>query len=179
MVKEEIIGGLRIAVSKGHNLEDAMQTFYNAGYKKEDIEAAAREFKSEQISLTQNQSAQQNLIPSKPPLSPVKKPIEIKKPQPTTHAKVVFPPKNQLIPPKKAPSSFKPQTQQQRPTQFQAPKTPPTVSNYSQTQQPQQKKGIDVWTVVLIIILALLLGVLASTFFFKQTIIEFLNKFLS
>jgi len=41
MVKEEIIEGLRIAVSKGESLEKAMTSFYNAGYKKEEIEQAA------------------------------------------------------------------------------------------------------------------------------------------
>jgi hypothetical protein len=41
MVKEEIIEGLRIAVSKGESLEKAMTSFYNAGYKKEEIEEAA------------------------------------------------------------------------------------------------------------------------------------------
>ena len=41
MPKEEIIEGLRTAVSKGESLEKAMTSFYNAGYKKEDIEAAA------------------------------------------------------------------------------------------------------------------------------------------
>ncbi|MGA2130203.1 MAG: hypothetical protein ABSG05_01125 [Candidatus Pacearchaeota archaeon] len=41
MVKEELIEGLRLAVSKGEPLEHAMATFYNSGYKQEDIEEAA------------------------------------------------------------------------------------------------------------------------------------------
>jgi len=41
MVKEEIIEGLRTAIAKGEPLEKAMMSFYNAGYKKEEIEAAA------------------------------------------------------------------------------------------------------------------------------------------
>jgi hypothetical protein len=41
MAKEELVEGLKVAVSKGEPLETAMMSFYNAGYKKEDIEAAA------------------------------------------------------------------------------------------------------------------------------------------
>lgn len=42
MVKEEILGGLRLALSKGESLKQAMMSFYSAGYKKQDIEEAAR-----------------------------------------------------------------------------------------------------------------------------------------
>jgi hypothetical protein len=42
MVNEEIIGGLISALSRGEPLQQAMMTFYNAGYKKEDIEEAAK-----------------------------------------------------------------------------------------------------------------------------------------
>ena len=42
MPKEEIVEGLRQAVSKGEPLERAMTSFYNSGYTKEDIEEAAR-----------------------------------------------------------------------------------------------------------------------------------------
>ncbi len=41
MTKEEIIGGLKSALSRGESLNRAMMTFFNAGYKKEDIESAA------------------------------------------------------------------------------------------------------------------------------------------
>ncbi|MBU4069684.1 MAG: hypothetical protein KJ646_01770 [Nanoarchaeota archaeon] len=41
-IKEEILGGLKLALSKGESLKQAMMSFYNAGYKKQDIEDAAR-----------------------------------------------------------------------------------------------------------------------------------------
>jgi len=47
MAREELIKGIRMAVKKGETLRDAMMSFYNAGYKKEDIEEAAREVYSE------------------------------------------------------------------------------------------------------------------------------------
>ncbi len=42
MPNNEIIEGLRNALSRGYSLKQAMMSFYNAGYKKEDIEEAAR-----------------------------------------------------------------------------------------------------------------------------------------
>lgn len=43
MVNEEIIGGLLSALSRGESLQKGMMSFYNAGYKKEEIEDSARE----------------------------------------------------------------------------------------------------------------------------------------
>ena len=52
-MKENILEGLKFAISKGDSLQEAMQSFYNAGYSREDIEYAARElqdqFRTEQI----------------------------------------------------------------------------------------------------------------------------------
>jgi hypothetical protein len=42
MANEEIIGGIISALSRGEPLEKAMMTFYNAGYKKEEIEGSAK-----------------------------------------------------------------------------------------------------------------------------------------
>jgi len=42
MVNADILGGLRSALAKGKSLKQAMISFYNAGYKKEEIEEAAR-----------------------------------------------------------------------------------------------------------------------------------------
>jgi hypothetical protein len=41
MVNEEIIEGLRAALSRGESLKDAMLSFYNSGYNQEEIEEAA------------------------------------------------------------------------------------------------------------------------------------------
>ena len=43
-MNEEIFGGLRSATNRGETLEQAMLTFYNAGYKREEIEEAAKAF---------------------------------------------------------------------------------------------------------------------------------------
>jgi len=41
-MNEEIFGGLKTAVERGETLQQVMMSFYNAGYKKEDIEESAR-----------------------------------------------------------------------------------------------------------------------------------------
>ncbi len=45
-VREDIFGGLKLAVEKGETLEQAMISFFNAGYKGEDIEETARVYQS-------------------------------------------------------------------------------------------------------------------------------------
>ncbi|MEN7981945.1 MAG: hypothetical protein ABFQ65_00675 [Nanoarchaeota archaeon] len=42
MVNESILGGLRIAIAHKSSLKDAMQSFYNAGYDKKEIEEATQ-----------------------------------------------------------------------------------------------------------------------------------------
>ena len=42
MLNQEILGGLRHAINRGESLEKAMLSFYNAGYRKEEIEEAAK-----------------------------------------------------------------------------------------------------------------------------------------
>ncbi len=41
-MNNDLVEGLRVALAKGHTLEQAMMSFYNAGYIKEEIEEAAR-----------------------------------------------------------------------------------------------------------------------------------------
>ncbi|MCK5043885.1 hypothetical protein KAR52_02700 [Candidatus Pacearchaeota archaeon] len=70
MVNEDILGGLRLALSKGESLEQAMNSFYNANYKKEEIEEAARF-----VNSPQTQPSQKKTISSTPKrqISSVKK----------------------------------------------------------------------------------------------------------
>ncbi len=42
MVNEAILGGLRIAMTHNFSLKDAMQSFYNSGYDKKEVEEAAQ-----------------------------------------------------------------------------------------------------------------------------------------
>ncbi len=87
MVRGDIIGGIKIALSRGQSLQDAMQSFYNAGYKKEEIMDAARTLKNqgfvpeivaEKPKLGDKKSqeqTQQVSIPSITPSAPSLKPV--------------------------------------------------------------------------------------------------------
>ena len=69
MVNEEILGGLKSSVAKGESLRKAMISFYNAGYKKEEIEEAARALKSAPpaaIHTPQVPPVQPQLVQAKP-----------------------------------------------------------------------------------------------------------------
>ncbi|MFH1326937.1 MAG: hypothetical protein ABIH59_02320 [archaeon] len=186
MVRGDIVGGIKVALSKGHTLQQIMQSFYNSGYKKEDIEEAARALKQEGI---QQQVVRQEIT--------LEKTIEPKKP---IHPSYVPPPigfsKSQLKPTSPLPTKFvsQPTIQQKQAISFPVKpiaKPPPkfasqasfykpapvqkqVVSNYGQ----QQEKKIDAITVILIIVLVLLLGVLAAVFFFREELQMFLNSFL-
>lgn len=48
MVNEEILGGLRSAVDRGERLVDAMNSFLNAGYDRQEIKEASEVFKEEE-----------------------------------------------------------------------------------------------------------------------------------
>ncbi|MBU2562362.1 MAG: hypothetical protein KKF68_01750 [Nanoarchaeota archaeon] len=76
MVKEEILEGLRIALSKGETLQQAMISFYNAGYKREEIEEAARDL-TIQIQKPVQQSPPQEKQISNKPIFPKKPPPPI------------------------------------------------------------------------------------------------------
>ena len=52
MVREELVEGLKYAISKGESLPRAMMSFYNAGYLKKDIEEAARFLQSPHLLQT-------------------------------------------------------------------------------------------------------------------------------
>ena len=52
-MKKEIVEGLKMALIKGESLQQAMQSFYNAGYSKEEIESAARELQSSGLEMSQ------------------------------------------------------------------------------------------------------------------------------
>lgn len=54
MVNQDILGGLKSALARGYSLEEAMFSFLNGGYKKEEVEEAAQ---SLQIQVAQTPSS--------------------------------------------------------------------------------------------------------------------------
>jgi len=82
--KAELIGGIKNALEKGESLEKAKQSFLNAGYKKEEIEAAAKEL-----------APSSAIVPSPAPVSPSPQAHNQSIPQPPSQK----PPQQTLIKP--------------------------------------------------------------------------------
>ncbi|MBI2043179.1 hypothetical protein HYT25_02210 [Candidatus Pacearchaeota archaeon] len=178
MVKEDIIRGLEGAMSKGESLERAMYSFYNAGYNKSDVEAAAR-------ALSIHLSQQESLIPSKPeeikvpPIPISKKPveipvsIEIKPPEPKPEPKPI---KVEEIIPK---PGLKPinEKQKEKPSFF-TPQKPKVVQQVSAYETREKTSLRTILIIVLLIVLIVLLGILTSIFIFRDTLLNFFDNLI-
>jgi|TARA_Y100000034_G_scaffold136933_1_gene217298 ATP-dependent Zn protease len=75
-MKEDILEGLKSAVSKGESLKQAMQSFYNAGYKKEEIEEAARDLQKNQVENKKQPIKQEKSYKEKIEISKGEKPVQ-------------------------------------------------------------------------------------------------------
>ena len=150
MVKQDILGGLFSAVSRGIDLKNAMQSLYNAGYEKEEIEEAA-------IIIQKGQFTQDPITQKIIPI--VEKLVEEKKEEPKKE------PIQDIIP-----------IVEKQKTQIKSNKpTTKKVSDYDHTFENNDRKIIA----VLIVILIFLIGVLLATIIFKPEIISFINEFLN
>lgn len=144
MVNKDLVEGLRTALSKGSTLEQAMMSFYNAGYKKLEIEEAAR-------ALYAHPS-----VPMSHPAKPI--PEEIKKPI----SKVSKP-----ITPIYSP--IKPQPTPKPEEKLKSEETKQIISKYEEKTKPKGKLII----ILLIISLFLLTSLLIGIFIFKNELIDF------
>ena len=161
MAKEEIVEGLRMAVSKGESLERAMTTFYNAGYSREDIEDSARAFQNSQFMQSQQPSSvKQEPIPQQKLQKNIPQPTQQ---QPDQQAIQQQPPKSIQQPPQ----PIQPLVQQQPGSSVVQ-----RVSNYG---KKPNKIGVAV-TILLFILLLILLGVLAAVIIFKEELSQFFNN---
>jgi cobalamin biosynthesis Mg chelatase CobN len=79
MVKEDIVGGLKNAIERGENLEQAKQTFINAGYSADEVEQAAASLGGiiASIATPQTQPTSQQI----PPKQSKQLPAQAKKPE--------------------------------------------------------------------------------------------------
>jgi len=176
-MNEEVLGGLRSALERGQTLERAMMTLFNSGYKKEEIEEAAR-------SLLEFQPSAQ----LQPPVKTVAKiPIVKQTPQPASL------PKQQITPPqptqiqkqslqKQIPSVIqksqviqKPQIQQT----IQVQKPIQKISNYGEEKPKEEKRPARERAIIFILVflMAFLLGLLAVIFLFKDQLIAYFSNF--
>jgi len=186
MVNVDILEGLRSSLAKGKSLKQTMISFYNAGYKKEEIEEAARALQVQQF---------QQIQPH--PTAQAQQKVQAIKPQPTTQSAQLRETKPQIQPqqpiqpvkprqlePKKHPRKlFKksvkiPKIRKFRKTIVKQ-KPERVAQKVSSYQKPAKKPERILMTFVLIFILLVLLGVLAAVFFFKTDLIGFFNSLFS
>ena len=159
-MKKYILEGLKNALSKGESLQQAMQSFHNAGYEMKDIEEAARELQSKMpqyypkpLKIQEKQGIRRKeKFSLKLPIQrvsnyeqdyPKPKPITIQKKQEIPKKKTLFP---------------KPPIQR--------------VPNYEQ-KQTNPRKIIVIVIVSLIVILIIFLG---GILLFKERLLEFFNS---
>jgi len=185
-IKEDILGGLKLAISKGDSLKQAMQSFYNAGYKKEDIENAARTMQMEEHArqkriISQRQNSSMQLPEKKSFFSKInlfkKKDIKTsQKKYPEQKNKQTLPSQKIIIPQNKQASTIKPiqplkQKEEQKPI-----KPIQKVSGYGHISIKPKK---DIIAIILIITLLILSGVLTGIYFFKEELAQFFGKLFS
>ncbi len=148
MVNKDLVEGLRNALSRGYTLEQAMMSFYNAGYKKEEVEEAARVLHEH---------------PSHPLSHPGKiVPKEVQKP-------VTKP-----LPPKYHPTPQPTPPVVAKPTEEVKPKEPEKqlISKYEEKTKPKGKLTV----ILLLASLFIFILILLSAFIFKNELIDFFNS---
>lgn len=174
MVNQEILGGLISGLSRGQSLQNAMFSMFNAGYKKEEIEEAAR--------ILQSQSpveiSEQKVIENK----------QIEKSKENPKEKKLVPAIVQTISSNTKSSKTKKQNASlvsaygitvERPIERMdslslPPVTVQRVSGYS-GRKPKSKFTL----VVLSLLIAIVLGVLILLFVLKDKFIEIISQLFS
>lgn len=205
MVNQEIFSGLASALYRGESLQRAMMTFFNAGYKKEEIEEAARTLRSQGAGqITPQTQASQQQIQQVQSQKPIVKPQQIPPAQFAQQKKVLKKPAipisktkpktTQIVSSYGAPQSNNEelkrkidkaiyQLKQIRvPSKVKVvesknhPKPPVVIQKISDYRGEPVKPFNKSLTILLVILLVILLGGLIAVFFFREQLIELFNN---
>jgi len=186
MADKELVEGLRTALSKGESLEQAMYTFFNAGYEKSKVEEAARALvyqgQAEPMPQRQPEEMPQRPVSPQPRLKPKPQPIVKPSPMPLLPQKVEPQLRPAPVIPKPMPSP-EPSPEKPLPEPY-VPKKPSEeiikeplkqiVSGYEKQKAPKKKLAV----ILLIVFLIVLLSGLASVFIFRAELIEIFNNLI-
>ena len=173
---DELAAGIRQAMARGEKIEKAMMSFYNSGYKKQDIEqAAAIAIQPEMgMQLQPTQTTQQTQQPVE---QQTKQPIQQKQPQKPQQTQQA-----QEQQPQQQVQQTQPQQTQYSQQQIYQPKPLPAqnqvvqrVSNYNTGRTKPSKTGMAI-TMLLFILLLLLIGILVAVVLFKDELTNFFNN---
>jgi hypothetical protein len=160
MVREDIMGMLRTALLKGQNLQQTVQSLYNSGYAKNEVDEAVQEINMYELP---QQPVQQSIKPVQKPVQQSQQPaVQGQSPQIASY----YP----TVQPQQLPRFVPPQPQFSQPQFAQYPQV---VSNYE--QNPRSKTGMLI-TIIMVAMLMILIGILVVVFMFKPEITNFINN---
>jgi len=178
MTSEDIIVALRNAVNKGEQLSAAMQVMVNSGYNPIEVNEAAKYVGQGVIpNLQPNQEelAMQQRRGTIPPNQQPPQPNQQSAIQQQAQQNIPGQPNQPLRPNLQQPGMQVQPPSQQQPMQQQTPvSTTQTFKQQVQQQIPTKKKS-HTKEIVLVLILLFLIGVLASTIFFRDVILGFFS----
>ena len=185
MSKEDIVEGLKEAVKRGESLNKAMISFYNSGYSKEDIEAAALMMSSPKtpiMSPIAQPSSKSNLaIPflnrfTKKFQSQSSSELTKEKELETQSALKSITPEQEYVPEEYRSQEYSSgeETQKRYPS-LQQPQTVQKVSQYG--AKPSPVGAVVIF--ILVFFLLFLIGILISLFLFKENFVTFINSFVN
>ncbi|MCR4327410.1 MAG: hypothetical protein NUV46_02415 [Nanoarchaeota archaeon] len=173
LTNQEILGGIKSALARGENLKQAMMSFYRAGYKKEEIEDAARAYlylqrgaSEESVLSEKEKSLKENSKKDIERELQLKKEEEEKKKSDMEKMKkeTSLYGKGETKVPLISGEKFK---EEKRVVQ--------KISGYENQKMSSSGKG-KTMTIVLIVTLIVLLGILGLVFLFKAELISFINN---
>ncbi len=172
MVNEEILQGLRIAIQRGYSLEQAMMSFWNAGYENKEIEEAARalykQYPDIRLKSSEKKKTKPNPKSSKPqksnePKEPQKpKSNEPKEPQNDSKDKSKTKEYDYL----KSEKESKKEAKEPKKVNIQK------ASKYGEKTKPKSKITIILVILLIIIVISLLAGV----FIFRNSLLNFFQN---
>lgn len=167
MIRADIFGGLKLALTKGETLKQAMISFYNAGYNKAEIEEAAKAVKQGFQTVMPQQPEKVAPTPKTSPalIKPVQRVSSYGKP---TH----MPDRSYHKIKKGISTAIKELERIEMPKKVVVQKPVQQVSGYSQNVAQTKDKVVFG---LLIFALIVLLGAVASVFIFRAEIISFLD----
>lgn len=167
MPNQQILEGLKFALQRGESLNEAMLTFFNAGYPRHEIEESARALQfqiheSQQAQIKNKSSVsnptQSSVQPTNPPTT------SYQTAQPRTMPNEKYSTSSSVSPiNKKVVLKQKIQEDKQK------------ISDYDSKPKQNILKS-KTFVIILLIILLMFIGILISLFFFKEQVIEFLDK---
>ena len=166
MVNQEILGALKSAVARGQSVKRAILSLENTGYNKKEIEEASQALNQGVSEETAQEFQQRSPQKQKPGI--IQQAKQLIQPNAQPQQLIQQPIVQQQSPQTQQQNFQQPQIQQQ----IQPINSNQTVSSYGQPKKP----GGELFIVILVICLVVLLGLLATIFFFKEELLNFFSN---